>query len=44
MKHVRHIPEVANCNSSRGQPTRGGPPAGGLGEVVTTLSVKTHVK
>jgi hypothetical protein len=29
-----------NGISSRGQPTRGGPPAWGLGELLTTLSVK----
>jgi hypothetical protein len=33
-----------NWISSRGQPTKGGPPAWGLGEVLTTLPVKTHVK
>jgi hypothetical protein len=31
-------------NKQSGQPTRGGPPAWGLGEVLTTLPVKTHVK
>jgi hypothetical protein len=31
-------------NKQRGQPTGGDPPAWGLGEVLTTLPVKTHVK
>jgi hypothetical protein len=31
-------------NKQCGQPTRGGPPAWGLGEVLTTLPVKIHVK
>jgi hypothetical protein len=35
---------VNKLNSSRGQPTRGGPPAWGLGEVLTTPSREnTHV-
>ena len=29
--------------SSRGQPTRGGPPAWGLGEVLTTPRCKTRM-
>jgi hypothetical protein len=44
LEGIRYFCPLVTKISSRGQPTRGGPLAWGLGEVLTTLPVKPYVK